>query len=102
MDPTACVQRILDAIHAADAEEFDAAWSDLAVWLNNGGFPPEVKSLGVGTVNTVRGPMQKPRQRISSSTGRYAIQTVVPDDFTRYEFVVYNHKGDRIRAIPCR
>lgn len=102
MDPSACFQRILDAIAAHDVQEFDAAFDDLATWLKRGGFAPTVTTLGAGTVQTVHGQIRKPRQRIQSSCGRYAIQVVVPDEFDRFEFVVYNRAGGLVKTYPCK
>jgi hypothetical protein len=40
MDPDACLDRLIDAATSGDADELRCAASDLAHWLERGGFPP--------------------------------------------------------------
>lgn len=47
MDPTACLQRCLDALDDGDQDEAREAAEDLLRWLDNGGFPPEFNNVGV-------------------------------------------------------
>lgn len=88
MDPTACVQRILDARDANNQDEFDSAWADLAEWLTKGGFPPTVNTLN--ETRYIGGP----------NHGRY--WAIMQND-ERTGFVIhhYNHGGDLIKEYPC-
>lgn len=40
MDPKATLARLLDALSEVNYQEAAAAAGDLAVWLDDGGFPP--------------------------------------------------------------
>lgn len=49
MDPTACWQRIVDALQDNNTIEAIDAAIDLAAWLNRGGFMPEIENSGQHT-----------------------------------------------------
>ena len=100
MDPQATLELIFTAMADNDRAAFNEAFDNLYNWLSRGGYPPICKSLGMAKVKTIDGYRKVPRQTIS---GPYAaIQTIRPDDFTAYEFVRYNHRGEVVARYPLR
>ena len=103
MDPTACVQRILDACREGDSDEYASAWSDLAYWMERGGFAPTVRTLGVREVTTLYGVETHERRRIESPDGRYAIQSVNPNGIEDgFAFVQYDFRGMVRKVVNCQ
>jgi len=45
MDPTACLDRVLVALKQKDRKEAIEALHDLAEWLENGGYLPDVPNV---------------------------------------------------------
>jgi len=42
MDPDACLERILRAVHNSDTDDLRASANALADWIDKGGFVPDV------------------------------------------------------------
>lgn len=100
MDPNACFRRLMDAMADNDREEYQAAFADLATWLEKGGFAPIVSTLGTVQRNVGHGRTETvARRTLSSGTlsnGRcYGIHTVdCNSDDGPYEFVCYDWRGN--------
>lgn len=93
MDPTACLQRIFDAVKDNDHEEYFTAFEDLFNWLDRGGFSPTMPR----TLKGADGKTTKQLRTNSShnSAKSYAIQTVDPNSSEGpFEFVRYGRNGD--------
>jgi hypothetical protein len=107
MDPQACFERILDAIENQDADEFTGAFEDLANWLQRGGFPPVVRSLGEARYAV--GPSHnwqfetRPRKVLSCVPfdRPYTIRSVDPqaENPDRFEFVIFDGAHNKPLAV---
>lgn len=96
MDPNACLTRIVDAFRDDDTDECDAAMSDLAEWLDKGGFAPSATGAIFG-VNR----FSEPIKVIHSSEHRLSIMTIDPHSTeSGWQLVRYNVHGRQLAAFP--
>ena len=90
MDPQATIKRIMDAREANDADELESAMTDLWEWLERGGFPPVVKSIGVYPGGHA--------VKWIGALGALVIQTVHPDSVhSGFEMCRYTFDGKLIK-----